>query len=82
LPEENGGADYGQYLTANGRLRIVPVNSPVKIGQRPARCPMAAAGGIRGGRPAIEEFSASTGRATAILGQFSWADPRTLAEQE
>jgi hypothetical protein len=82
LPKENGGAFYGQYLTADGQQIIAPVNDPVGIGQRPRRCPDAASGVVHGSRPAIEEFSVQTGRATAILGQFSWADQRTLAEQE
>jgi hypothetical protein len=82
LPAENGGADYGQYLTSDGERVIVPVNAPVRIGQRPARCASEASTGLRDSRPAIEEFSVRTGRAIAILGQFSWQHPRTLLEQE
>ncbi len=82
LPAENGGAGYGPDLTADGQQVIVPVNVPVQVGQRPPRCATAAALNVRGSRPAIEEFSVSTGRATAILGQFSWGNRQTLAEQE
>lgn len=83
LQLEFGGADYGQYLTGDGKQVIVPVYTPVKIGQRPAKCATAAAGnGVLKSRPAIEEFSVSTGRATAVLGQFSWGNRQKLAEQE
>jgi hypothetical protein len=83
LQLEFGGAYYGQYLTSDGKQVIVPVYSPVKIGRRPAKCATAAAGnGVLKSRPAIEEFSVSTGRATAILGQFSWGNRQTLLEQE
>jgi hypothetical protein len=71
-----GGITDTAYLTPDGTTIISPVPRPIPIGQRPPSCTSQSGGGLplitqSGGlpltMPELEEFSATTGRATSIL---------------
>lgn len=73
VPQPLPTGDYrgwagGGYLTPDGATIISVVPQPIPVGQRPPSCTqMPGGGGPPPTMPELEEFSATTGRATRVL---------------